>query len=390
MHISQRVRLLTPALTLSVSARAKAMQNRGIDVCNFSAGRPEFDTPDHIKAAAQRALDEGKTKYGPVGGEPELREVIAHKLRTENGLAYTAENVAVNNGAKHALFNLMMVLLEPGDEVLIHAPYWLSFPEMVKLAGGVPVLIETDLASGYKFTPAELERAITPRTRLLIFNSPSNPSGAVFTPEEIRGIAKVIVDKKLLVVSDEIFEKIVYDGAEHVSIGSMSPEAFARTIVVSGFSKIYSMTGWRVGYMAGPVEIINAVISAQSHSTSNVCSFAQYGGVAAYTDERSSQCVEQMRQAYVQRRRAMMDLLADVPGLRCRMPEGTFYLFPYIGDTGMRSVEFCEALLESQKVAAVAGAVFGADDHIRLSFATDLEVIEKGMKRLASFVRSLS
>lgn len=389
MHIAERIGLVTPALTLAVSAKAKAMQAEGIDVCNLSAGRPEVDTPDHIKLAAKKALDEGKTKYGPVGGEPELREVIAHKLRTENGLDYTAENIAVNNGCKHSLFNLMMVLLEPGDEVLIHSPYWLSFPEMVRLAGGVPVFIKTDIHNGYKFTPEQLRQSITSKTRLLIFNSPSNPTGAVYTSAEIQAIAKVVVEKRIWVVTDEIFEKIIYDGAIHVSLASIGSEIFARTIVTSGFSKIYSMTGWRVGYMAGPEEVIKAVNTTQSHSTSNVCSFAQYGGIAAYADPKSQVWVEQIKQAYLERRDLMLKLINTIPGLSCHKPEGAFYLFPNISKTGIKSLEFCDALLEAEHVAAVAGIVFGADDHIRLSFATDLQVIEKAMKRLSIFMHSL-
>ena len=390
IHITKRVTSVTPALTLAMSAKAKSMQAAGIDVCNFSAGRPEIDTPDHIKAAAKKALDEGRTKYGPVGGEPELKEAIAHKLQTENGLNYTTENIAVNNGAKHSLFNLMMVLLEPGDEVLIHAPYWLTFPDMVKLAGGVPVIIETDQKNGYRLTPDQIRKAVTPRTRLLIFNSPCNPTGTVYTPEEIRAIGEAVVEKNLLVISDEIFEKIIYDGTTHVSIASFGKEIFDRTIVVSGFSKIYSMTGWRVGYMAGPTEIIKAVNATQSHSTSNVCAFAQIGAVACYADPRSNECVEQIRQGYLERRKLMMDLLADIPGLTCHKPEGTFYLFPNISQTGMKSIEFCDALIDKAHVAAVAGLVFGADDHIRLSFASEPHLIEKGLKRLATFVKSLS
>lgn len=383
LKLAGRLDDITPALTLSISAKAKAMERDGLDVCNFSAGRPEFDTPVHIKEAAKRALDLGETKYGPVGGVPELREIIAKKLNEENGLPYTAENVQVSNGCKHALFNLMLVLIEPGDEVLMHAPYWLTFPEIVRLAGGTPRYIQTSLSTGYKFTADELREAITPKTRVFIFNTPTNPTGAVFTPAEIEAIAQVAVEKDILVVSDEIFEKIIYDpNLPHVSISSFGREIFQRTIVCHGFSKIYSMTGWRVGYMAGPVGIIDAVIKAQSHCTSNVCSFAQHGAITCYSDPESDAAVEHFMELYRERRELMYDMVSKVPGLRCHKPEGTFYLFPDISETGMDSVEFSNWMLEKHQIATVPGLVFGADDHVRFSFATDIEKIQKAADRL--------
>ena len=382
MNFASRLDNITPALTLSISATAKALEHDGIDVCNFSAGRPEFDTPAHIKEAAKRALDRGETKYGPVGGIPALRDIVAHKLTAENSLPYTADNIAICNGCKHALYNLMLVLVEPGDEVLMHAPYWLTFPEIVRLAGGVPTYLHTTLHSGYKFTAAQLRAAISPRTKVFLFNSPTNPTGAVFTPEEIKAIAEVIVEKELLVVSDEIFEKIIYSDVPHVSIASFGPDIARRTIVCHGFSKIYSMTGWRVGYMAGPPEVIHAVITAQSHCTSNVCSFAQYGAIACYTDPESAAAVEHFMSLYRERRALMYELVSNVPGWRCHKPEGTFYLFPNISDTGMQSLEFCAWLLQTHHIAAVPGIVFGADDHVRFSFATDREKIEKAAGRL--------
>lgn len=386
MKLAARVGEVTPSLTLAIAAKAKAMKLDGIDVCSFSAGEPDFDTPAHIKAAAQKALDEGKTKYGPAAGEPKLRQAIARKLQNENHLDYTAENVIVTNGGKHSLFNLMLALIEPGDEVIIPAPYWLSYPEMVKLAGGKPVIVQTDAATEYKITPAQLRSAITVHTKLFVFNSPCNPTGVVYTPTEIQALAEVIVEQDILVVSDEIYEKIIYDDAKHVSIGSLGKDIFARTIVSSGFAKAYSMTGWRLGYLAGAVELIKAVSTIQGHSTSNVCTFAQYGAIAAFED--SQDCVEQMRLAFAERRQVMLERIRDIPGVSCAPPNGAFYLFVNISKTGLSSLEFCDSLLETQQVAAVPGIAFGADDHIRLSYATDMASIEKGMDRLHKFVQS--
>ncbi|MEW5859776.1 MAG: pyridoxal phosphate-dependent aminotransferase [Cyanobacteriota bacterium] len=385
MKLAARVGQVPPSLTLFISAKAKAMKAEGIDVCSFSAGEPDFDTPAHIKAAAKKALDEGKTKYGPAAGEPKLREAIARKLREENGLCYNTENVIVTNGGKHSLFNLMLALIEPGDEVIIPAPYWLSYPEMVKLAGGTPVIVSTDANSGYKITPEQLAKAISSQTKLFVFNSPSNPTGMIYTPAEIKALAEVVVENDILVVSDEIYEKILYDGAEHLSIGAIDPPIFERTIISNGFAKGYSMTGWRLGYLAGAVELIKAVTTIQSHSTSNVCTFAQYGAIAAL--EGSQDCVEEMRQAFAERRQVMLERLNTIPGLFCPKPDGAFYLFPNISKTGMKSMDFCNALLESYQVAVVPGIAFGADECIRLSYATDMTSIEKGMDRLEKFVR---
>lgn len=386
MKLAARVVQVPPSMTLAIAAKAKAMREEGIEVCNFSAGEPDFDTPAHIKAAAKRALDEGKTRYGPAAGEPKLREAIARKLQTDNHLDYRAENIIVTNGGKHSLFNLMMALIEPGDEVLIPSPYWISYPEMVKLAGGVPKLVQTDAANGYKITPDQLASAVTPRTKLFVLNSPSNPTGVIYTLDELQALAKVVVEKDILVVSDEIYEKILYDGVKHVSIGSLGSEIFARTIISNGFAKAYSMTGWRVGYLAGPTELIKATATIQGHSTSNVCTFAQHGAIAAL--ESPQDCVEQMRQAFAERRQVLLDSLGAIPGLGCATPDGAFYLFVNISKTGMTSLEFCDELLETYQVATIPGVAFGADDHIRLSYATDMTSIKKGIERLDKFVRS--
>ncbi|KOP23296.1 aspartate aminotransferase [Hapalosiphon sp. MRB220] len=386
MKLAGRVSQVTPSITLAIAAKAKAMKGEGIDVCSFSTGEPDFDTPSHIKAAAQKALDEGKTKYGPAAGEPKLREAIARKLKNDNGLDYKAENVIVTNGGKHSLFNLMLATIESGDEVIIPVPYWLSYPEMVTLAGGVPVIVPTDASTGYKITPEQLRKSITSKTKLFILNSPSNPTGMVYTPEEIQALAEVVVEADIFVVSDEIYEKILYDGATHLSIGSLGEEIFARTIVSNGFAKGYSMTGWRVGYLAGPIDIIKATSTIQSHSTSNVCTFAQYGVIAAL--ESSQDCVEQMRQAFAKRRQVMLERVNAIPGLTCPQPDGAFYLFPDISKTGLKSLQFSDALLDEQQVAVIPGIAFGADDNIRLSYATDMTTIEKGMDRLEKFVKS--
>jgi aspartate aminotransferase len=341
----------------------------------------------HIKDAAKKALDLGKTKYGAAAGEAKLREAIALKLRIDNNLNYQPENIIVTNGGKHALYNLMMALVNPGDEVIIPAPYWLSYPEMVKLADGIPVIIDTFAENNYKITPEQLKQAITPKTKLFVLNSPSNPTGVVYTPDEIRALAEVIVAEDILVVADEIYEKLLYDDAQHLSIGSIDSEIFQRTIVASGFAKAYSMTGWRIGYLAASVEIVKAITTIQSHSTSNVCTFAQYGAIAAL--EGSQECIAEMLKAFSDRRQVMFSGIQAIPELNCPKPDGAFYLFANIDKTGLNSLDFCKLLLESQQVAVIPGVAFGADNCIRLSYATDMVTIEKGIERLNKFVRSL-
>ena len=387
MKLASRVNQVTPSLTLAIDSLAKEMKKNGEDVCSFSAGEPDFDTPIHIKAAAKKALDEGKTRYGPAAGEPGLRKAIAEKLLRDNQLAYNADNVIVTNGGKQSLYNLIMALIEAGDEVIIPAPYWLSYPEMVTLAGGTSVIVNTSLENHYKITPEQLEAAITPKTKLFVLNSPSNPTGIVYTPEEIAALAKIVVEKDILVVSDEIYEKILYDGAIHRSIASFGPEIFQRSIVSNGFAKAFSMTGWRVGYIAGPVEIVEAMTNIQGHSTSNVCTFAQYGAIAAL--ESPQDCIEEMVKAFSERRQYILERVRSLPGLNCPTPNGAFYVFIDISQTGLKSRDFCQKLLETQKVAAIPGIAFGADDCIRLSYATDLKTIEKGFDRIDKFIGSL-
>ena len=387
MKLASRVNQVTPSLTLAIDSLAKEMKKNGEDVCSFSAGEPDFDTPTHIKAAAKKALDEGKTRYGPAAGEPGLRKAIAEKLLRDNQLAYNADNIIVTNGGKQSLYNLIMALIEAGDEVIIPAPYWLSYPEMVTLAGGTSVIVNTSLENQYKITPEQLEAAITPKTKLFVLNSPSNPTGIVYTPEEIAALAKIVVEKDILVVSDEIYEKILYDGAIHRSIASFGPEIFQRSIISNGFAKAFSMTGWRVGYIAGPVEIVKAMTKIQGHSTSNVCTFAQYGAIAAL--ESPQDCIEEMVKAFSERRQYILERVRAIPGLNCPTPNGAFYVFIDISQTGLKSRDFCQKLLKTQKVAAIPGIAFGADDCIRLSYATDLKTIEKGFDRLDQFIGTL-
>jgi len=387
MQFTQRVSQVTPSITLEITAKAKALKSQGIDVCSFTAGEPDFDTPEHIKMAAKLALDQGKTKYGPTTGEMALREAIAKKLQQQNQLDYEAKNVIVTNGGKHSLFNLMLALIEAGDEVIIPAPYWLSYPEMVKLAEGTPVIVTTTAATDYKITPDQLQQAITPKTKLFVLNSPSNPTGTVYTPQEIRALAEVIVKNDIWVVSDEIYEHILYEGAKHLSIGAVSTAAFAKTIISNGFAKSYSMTGWRVGYLAGPEALIKAVSTIQGHSTSNVCTFAQYGAIAAL--ESSQDCVHVMLNAFTERRKVILEGIRSIDKLSCPTPTGAFYVFVDIRQTGLSSLAFSEQLLASHQVAVIPGLAFGDDHCIRFSYATDLESIHKGLERLANFVKAL-
>jgi aspartate aminotransferase len=388
MNLSNRVGLVNPSLTLAIDAKAKALRASGVDVCSFAAGEPDFDTPTHIKEAAKLALDQGKTKYTAAAGIIELKQAIAAKLLRDNQLSYTPDQVIVTNGGKHSLFNLMMALLNPGDEVIVPVPFWVSYPEMVKLADGKPVFVKTDEANGYKITPAQLEAAITPKTKLFVLNSPSNPTGMVYSPAEIKALAGVLLrHEQVLVVSDEIYEKIIYDGAKHFSIGAVSPEMFARTIISSGFAKAYSMTGWRVGYLAASTEIIKAATLIQGHSTSNICTFAQYGAVAALND--SQDCVEEMRLSFAAKREVMYEGLSQIPKITCLKPDGAFYLLPNISQLGLTSMEFAERLLEQQQVAIIPGIAFGVDVNVRLSYATDIETIKKGCDRISKFVQSI-
>ena len=374
-------------MTLAISAKAKELQAKGLDVCTFGTGEPDFDTPEHIKQAAIEALKRGETKYAAVEGIARLRGAIVQKLARDNQLSYKPNEIQVSAGAKQVLYNLMMALVNPGDEVIIPAPYWLSYPEMVRLASGTPVVLPTDESQGFKITPEQLDAAITSRTRLLILASPSNPTGVMYTPTELRALAEVIVSRDILVISDEIYEKLTYGDVPFVSIGSLNEDVFARTITVNGFSKAYAMTGWRLGYAAGPRSIIEAANVVQSHSLSNVTTFAQYGGIAALEGDQSA--VETMRQAFAQRREVIYAGVSSIPGITCVRPDGAFYVFPSIEASGLDSMTFSRRFLDEEQVAVVPGLSFGSDKHIRFSYATDLATIEKGIERLRRFMAKL-
>jgi len=385
--ISGRVAAIRPSLTLSITAKAKELARQGHKVWSFGAGEPDFDTPENIKNEAAARLREGQTKYTASDGLPALQQAIVEKLARDNGLQYKPSQVIVSNGAKHSLFNAILAVCGEGEEVIIPGPYWLSYPEMVTIAGGKPVLPCGSEANGFKITPAEVEAAITPATRAIVINSPSNPTGIVYTADEIRKIAEVAVGHGLYIISDEIYEKMVYDGASHASAGALSREIFEKTITVNGFSKAYSMTGWRIGYCAAPVPVAEAMSALQSHSTSAPCTFAQYGAVEALKGPQDS--LRMMMKAFTERRARLYERLTGLRGVKCVKPMGAFYVFPNISAFGMGSIEFAERLLSEKKVAVVPGQPFGSDAHIRLSYACSMENIEKGMDALAEFVAAL-
>ena len=385
--ISSRAASLAPSLTLAISAKAKELRAAGEDVIGFGAGEPDFDTPQHIKDAAAQALADGFTKYTPSSGIPELRQSVADKFQKDYGVEYEPSQVIVNCGGKHSCFNVIYATCEAGDEVIIPAPYWLSYPEMAKLAGAKPVILETTDATEFKVTPEQLREAITPNTKLFILNSPSNPTGSVYTADEIKALGDVCVEKGVLIMSDDIYEKLVYDGAEFTSVTGFSEEHLAHTLIVHGLAKAYSMTGWRIGFLAAPKPIAQAINALQSHSTSNATSFAQKGAVAALTGPQTH--LDEWLTEFNKRRSYAADRLNNMAGVSCVNSRGAFYLFPNIEGTGLKSAEFCERLLEQAKVAAVPGIAFGADNNFRISYATSMENIQNGMDRLDAFCKTL-
>lgn len=387
MDIATRLKDITPSLTLAIDSKAKSLRAQGVDVCGFGAGEPDMDTPDHIKAAAAEALASGFTKYTPSSGTPELRKAISEKFARDNGLEYAPHQVIVSCGAKQACFNAIMAVCNPGDEVIIPAPYWLSYPEMVRLAGAEPVIVETTPENEWKMTPQQFEEAMTPLTRMIIINTPGNPTGSVYTKEELRALSEVAAEEDIYILSDEIYEKLVYDGAEHVSIASLTPEAYDLTITVNGFSKAYAMTGWRLGYLGAPEPIAKAVDSLQSHSTSNPTSFAQAGGLAALTGDQ--QCVIDMREEFDIRRQYMCERLSAVPGVKLVMPKGAFYVLADISSFDLTSQNFADRLLSKANVAVVPGVAFGNDGTVRFSYATSLDIIKTGLDRFEEFCKSL-
>jgi aspartate aminotransferase len=387
MQLSSRANSLTPSLSLSVDSKAKAMKSEGLDVCSFGAGEPDFDTPEHIKAAAIAALESGFTKYTPSSGMPELRQAIADKFQQDNGISYKPSQIIVSTGAKHSCYNAILATCQPGDEVIIPSPYWLSYPEMVRLAGAEPIFVQAKEENGWKITRDEFENAMTPRTKMIIINSPNNPTGAVYTREEIEGIAAVAAEEEILILADEIYEKLVYDGLEHVSIASLGPEFYDLTITVNGFSKAYAMTGWRLGYLGAPDPIAKAIDSIQSHVTSNPCSFAQKGGLAAIKGDQQS--VADMRDEFDMRRQYIVERFAKIASVSIVKPAGAFYVLANISKLGLTSQNFADRLLSKANVSVVPGIAFGDDRTVRFSYATSLDVIKKGMDRFEDFCRTL-
>ncbi len=387
-RVSQRAASLSPSLTLAITAKAKELRAAGVDVIGLGAGEPDFDTPDHIKDAAAKALADGFTKYTPAAGTPELRAAAARKFERENNLQYDPQQIIVSCGGKHSCYNVMLATCQAGDEVIIPSPYWLSYPEMAKLAGATPVILETTDATEFKVTPDQLRAAITEHTRLFILNSPSNPTGSVYSPDEVRALGDVCVEHGVLIMSDEIYEKLLYDDAVFQCVAGCSPEHQAHTIIVHGLAKAYSMTGWRIGFTAAPLPIAKAISAIQSHSTSNPTSFAQTGAVQALDGPQDH--LDTWLTEFSKRRAFAQEQLNAMPGISCVNAQGAFYLFPNISATGMKSAEFCERLLTEAEVAAVPGIAFGSDDYLRISYATSMENLKEALKRMATFAQQLA
>ncbi len=400
--VARRLDVVEPSPTLAITAKAKALQSQGMDVVGFGAGEPDFDTPTHIKEAAKRAMDQGKTKYTPVSGTPSLKQAIVSKLKKDNGLDYKPDQIIVGTGGKQVIYNFFMATLNPGDEVIIPAPYWVSYADMVRLAEGTPVIVPTTLETNFQITPDQLQKAITPRTKVFLFNSPSNPTGSAYTRKDVEALCEILEKEPILTLTDDIYEKILYDDLEFVNPAMVSPTMKEKTFIINGVSKAYSMTGWRIGYGAGNAEIVKNMDTMQGQSTSNPCSISQAAAEEALNGDQS--CVEMMRRAFDERRKLIVGLLNEIQGFRCRMPQGAFYAFPYIdevyefpkfkeafqksGETS-RSKFFCDKLLNEYKVAAVPGIAFGDDNALRLSYALGEAEIRKGVDRIASMVKDL-
>ena len=392
MKLSKRVLNMSPSPTMAITSKAKEMRAKGIDVIGFGAGEPDFDTPEHIKEAAKRAIDEGFTKYTPPAGIPELRKAIAEKLKDENGIDYDVSQIVITDGAKQALFSLVLSVIEEGDEVIIPAPYWVTYPEQVKFAGGKPVFVETREENEFSLTLEDIEPAVTERTKLLILCTPNNPTGSVIDREELERIGKFCAERGILIASDECYEKLTYDGFKHTSIASISEEIKSITITINALSKAFSMTGWRVGYAAGPEEIINSMIKINSQSISNVNSIAQKAAVAALTG--SQNFLKEWLKAFDERRRYMVEKLNEIPMVKCLLPKGAFYAFPNVKEliekSGLKDdFQLADYLLEKAKIAVVPGSAFGMSGYLRLSYATSMENIAEGLKRFKEAVEEL-
>jgi aspartate aminotransferase len=390
MKFSEKVESITPSSTLAITAKAKELREQGHDVIGLGAGEPDFNTPRYIIEASYKSMLEGHTKYTPAAGLPALKQAVCDKFAEDNGLDYTPDQIAVSTGAKHALSSIFQTILRDDEEVIILTPYWVSYPEQVKIAGGVPVFVEGKEENQFKATRKQIEEAVTEKTKAIIINSPSNPTGMTYSREELKEIGELCLEKNILIISDEIYEKLLYNGAEHVSIAQISPELKEQTLLVNGVSKSHSMTGWRIGYTAGRADIIKKIANLASHTTSNPAVMAQYGAIAAYTEDDGS--VEKMRKAFEERLSKVFDRLNQVPGFSCQKPQGAFYLFPNVKEAVENSPyssteEWVEALLEEAKVAVVPGAGFGAPDNIRLSYATSLDQFEEALDRIEAFVK---
>ena len=386
--LSKRIQVLSPSLTMAITSLARDLKAQGRDVLSFSAGEPDFDTPQIVKDAAIAAINDGFSKYTAVGGTPEVLKAIAGKLKRENNLDYKPSDIVVNVGAKHALFNIFQAIIDEGDEVIIPAPYWVTYPEIVKYSDGTPVFIDTDETSGFKITPAQLKAAITPKTKALLLNTPSNPTGSVYSKEELTALAGVLKGTNILVVSDEMYEKILFDGLVFTSVASISEDMFKRTITVNGLSKSVSMTGWRFGYFASPIkEITDAIVDFQGQSTSNINSITQKAAVPALNGLADAD-IEIMRAAFERRRNLAHELLNQIEGISVLKPEGAFYLFVNTKAIENDSMKFSQKLLEEKGVAVVPGIGFGTEGYFRLSFATDDATIRDGIERIASFVKN--
>ncbi|MFC1668357.1 pyridoxal phosphate-dependent aminotransferase [Chlamydiota bacterium] len=385
-QLTERIQRVEASVTLQITSKAKALQKKGIDIVNFGAGEPDFDTPGQIKEAAQQAIADGFTKYTPSSGTVELKQAICDKFKTDNGLEYTHENIVVSCGAKHSLYNVFQVLCEEGDEVIIPAPYWVSYPQFVKLAGGMPIIIDTNEMNNFILTPEKLREHITDKTKIIVLNSPSNPTGAMYTKEQLSQIAQIAVEKNITIISDEIYEKIVYDQV-HYSIASLDNSVKELTVVVNGVSKAYSMTGWRIGYLAAVASIAQAVNKLQSQSTSNPTSISQVAAQKALTADQS--CVTRMVDAFKERRDYLVSAINSIDGLQVSKPTGAFYAFVNISSCGISSMDFTSKLLEASRVAVIPGIAFGSDEYIRLSYATSMNELKKGVERIKEFVSTL-
>ncbi|MEX2578784.1 MAG: pyridoxal phosphate-dependent aminotransferase [Verrucomicrobiales bacterium] len=381
--IAEKFSEISASQTLAITAAAKKMRDEGQDIASFGAGEPDVDTPQHIKDAAIEALQEGKTKYTPATGIPELKEALAGKLLVENNLEYEPEQISVNCGAKHSCYNAILACCDPEDEVIIPAPYWTSYPEMVRLCGAESYIVQTKRENGWKLTAEEFEEAISGRTKMLIINSPNNPTGAVYSKEELEALVEVAASEDILILSDEIYEKLIYNDKKHVSTASVSEAAKNLTITINGFSKVFAMTGWRLGYTAAPPEIAGAISTIQSHTTSNPTSFAQYGGLAALNGDH--QMINDMVEEYDMRRQYMMSRLQKINNIELVEPDGAFYFLVDTTKIGLNSMNLTEKLLSRYQVAAVPGVAFGYDMSVRLSYATSLDVIKKGLDRFEEF-----